>query len=80
MQPKMLIIIEKLNGILNGEISRDDVSSWSLQFIDDDDMRIDDLKVWELLKLVGSVDLYDSPESYLYMDDDIRKWILECSN
>ncbi len=80
MQPKMLTIIEKLNGILKGEISRDDVASWSLQFINDDDMRIDDLKAWELLTLVGSVDLYDSPETYLYEDDDISKWILEYSS
>lgn len=80
MQPKMLTIIEKLSEILKGEIARDDVASWSLQFINDDDMRIDDLKAWELLKLVGSVDLYDSPETYLYEDDDIRKWILEYSS
>ncbi len=79
IQPKMQTIIEKLTGVLNGEISRDDVVNWSLQFIDDD-MRIDDFKAWELLKLAGSIDLYESPNSYLYTDEDIRNWISEYSN
>lgn len=79
-QPNIQVLLDKLNGILNGVITRDDVSTWSLEIIDNDDVEINDLKAWELLKVVGSIDLYDSPDTFLYTDEDIRKWISEYSS
>lgn len=75
IQPNIQTILEKLNEILVGNLSREDVTDWAMKYVEDDEMQITDLKAWELLKQVGGIDLIESPDNYLYSDDDIRKWI-----
>ena len=36
---------------------------------------ITDEIVWELLQIVSGVDLKDSPDEYLHVEQDIKDWI-----
>lgn len=76
-QPNLETILDKLNDILVGNLSREDVTEWAMKFIEDDDLHIEDFEAWEFLKQVGGVDMIESPDSYLYTEDDIRLWISE---
>jgi len=80
IQPNVKVIVGKLKDILSGKLSREDVADWAMKYIEDDEVRIIDFKAWELLKQVGGIDLPESPEIYLYTEEDIRKWISDSSN
>lgn len=79
IQPLINEVIEKLNQVINKNISRVEASDWAMIFILDDEMYIDNSNAWELLKLVGAVDLMDAPGEYLYSNNDFRQWIKDYS-
>jgi hypothetical protein len=75
MQPSKEEIIQKLNGIVDDNISREQVSNWAMDYINNDEIHVADTKAWDLLMKVGSVELMNNPKEYLYSVDDIKKWI-----
>lgn len=74
-QPDVSAIIVKLRLVLNGDLSREEVSDWASSYVMADSPTIDDEMVWDLLKIVSGIDLLDSPMSYLYSEKDIIDWI-----
>ena len=78
-QPLLHVIIEKLREVLNNSLTREEVADWAMRFIEDDEADIKDFHAWELLKQVGAIDMIESPDNYLYSDDDIKKWITDFS-
>lgn len=78
-QPTKQEIISKLQKVLSGELTREEVSNWAMQYIDNDELEIDDFTAWEFLKEIGGIDVIEAPDVYLYGDEDINKWILENS-
>lgn len=78
-QPTKHDIITKLQNILTGELTREEVSNWAMTYIDNDELQIDDFSAWELLKEIGGIDVIEAPDVYLYGVEDINKWIFENS-
>lgn len=74
-EPTKEAIIGKFEQILNGKISREEVSDWASEFIMHDEPVINDNTVWKLLKLASGVDLKVSPDEYLHIEQDIKDWI-----
>lgn len=68
-------IIQLLNAVLNYEITREDVSNWAKQYITSDLPEIEDNELWEFMKIIGGCDLKETPNDYLYSNDDLRNWI-----
>jgi hypothetical protein len=51
-----------------------------MHFIECDDLEIVDFVAWDLLKVVGGLDMIVSPDVYLYSFEDIRKWVSDYQN
>ena len=79
-QPSKQEMVSKLQKILNGELTREEVSNWAMLYIDNDKLEIDDLSVWDFLKKIGGIDVIEAPDVYLYGDEDLNKWISESNN
>lgn len=77
--PTVEEIIKRLNLVLEGSLTREEVSNWaeywSRKFIDEHGLSEYNLLVWKYLDVVSGVDLKDSPISYLHSDEDIVEWI-----
>lgn len=74
-QPSKEALINKLELILQGTISREAVADWASKFVMQDEPNITDEIVWELLQVVSGVDLKNSPDEYLHVEQDIKNWI-----
>ena len=74
-QPTKEEIISKLELILQGTISREEVADWASEYVMQVEPNITDEIVWELLQIVSGVDLKDSPDEYLHVEQDIKDWI-----
>lgn len=79
LQPSKEQIINKLENILREELTREEVIDWALHFIENDELKIVDHIAWEYLKIVGGLDMIESPGVYLYSLDDIIEWISDLS-
>jgi hypothetical protein len=79
-QPSKQEMVSKLQKILSGELTREEVSTWAMLYIDNDELEIDDFAAWEFLKEIGGIDVIEAPDVYLYGDEDINKWISENSD
>lgn len=73
--PSLSDIIEKLELVLKGFLTREEVSDWAAAFILDDELKIYDQNLFNLLNLVFGMDLKDSPTEYLHTEIEIKKWI-----
>lgn len=79
-QPTREEIIDKLKMILLGKLTREEVADWASEYVMQDEPNISDETVWELLQIVSGVDLKDSPDEYLHVEQDIIDWINKYSN
>jgi hypothetical protein len=79
-QPTREEIIDKLKMILLGKLTREEVADWASEYVMQDEPNISDETVWELLQTVSGVDLKDSPDEYLHVEQDIIDWINKYSN
>ena len=75
--PSLVEIIGKLELVLNGLLTRENVSDWAGLYILNDELRISDEKVCKLLNIVFGMDTKDSPTEYLHTDEEIKGWIEE---
>lgn len=77
-QPTKQEITKKINDVIIGRISREDVSEWAMEYIrNDGDVYIEDLNSWHYLVAISKIDEMLSPNEYLYDDSDIAKLIEE---
>jgi len=79
-QPTKEEIINKLKMILQGKLTREEVADWASKYVIQDEPNISDETVWELLQIVSGIDLKDSPDEYLHVEQDIIDWINKYSN
>jgi hypothetical protein len=79
-QPTREEIIDKLKMILLGKLTREEVADWASEYVMQDEPNIPDETVWELLQIISGVDLKDSPDEYLHVEQDIIDWINKYSN
>lgn len=77
-QPTKIEIDNKLNGIIEEKIPREDVGEWALNYIrNDENIEITDLNAWRYLVAISNVDELISPDNYLYSIEDIQQWMRE---
>lgn len=77
-QPTKQEITNKLNDVIMGRISREDVSKWAMEYIrNDGDVYIEDVDSWHYLVAVSNIDEMLSPNEYLYSECDIINLIEE---
>lgn len=74
-EPPLLQIAQRLYDVLNRASTREEVADWAMQYVNNDEVIVNDSDAWELLKKTGGIDLYQAPGKYLYNDDDIQDWI-----
>jgi hypothetical protein len=78
--PSRDYLISILERLRSGDEVREEVSAWAMSIIDDDSIRIKDPVVWDILQLLGAVDLPSTDRPYLYDLADFESWILELSS
>ncbi|MGZ4161056.1 MAG: DNA-binding protein [Neobacillus sp.] len=78
-QPTVSDIIDRLKSVLNGEMTREEVSDWASYYVMADAPTINDEIVWDLLKIISGIDILDSPTSYLHNEEDIKDWIKQAT-
>ena len=61
--------------MVNGQLTREEVSDWASFYIMADEPTIEDEHVWDLLILISGVDIRDSAISYLHNEEDLKAWI-----
>ena len=75
-QPTKQEITKKLNEVIMGRISREDVSEWAMEYIrNDGDVYIENVNSWHYLVAISNIDEMLSPNEYLYNECDIAKFI-----
>lgn len=72
-QPTKKEITEKMELVLSGKMSREEVYQWANEFIrNDDSICINDIEAWHYLVEISNVDEMIASEEYLFNEDDIR--------
>jgi hypothetical protein len=61
--------------IIEGSLSREEVADWASEYVMQDEPGITDKEVWQPLQITSGVDLKDSPDEYLHVEQDIIDWI-----
>ncbi|MED1575514.1 MULTISPECIES: DNA-binding protein [Bacillus] len=74
-EPKMLDCLNKIRKVLEGTMTREQISDWVEVYVSADDPEIDDDQVWDMLVLLSEINLKDSPNSYLHSVDDLNDWL-----
>ena len=72
-QPTKADISNRIEAVLSNIMSREELGDWANDLIMnyDDVMNIEDWEAWEYLKEVGYFDVKDTPETYLYSDEEL---------
>lgn len=72
-QPTKADISNRIEAVLSNRMSREELGDWANDLIMnyDDVMNIEDWEAWEYLKEVGYFDVKDTPETYLYSDEEL---------
>ena len=74
-EPTLMEVVEQLQAVLAGSISRESVADWAAAWVMLDNPTLEDDQVWTLLKQASGIDLKDSPTEYLHNEADIQSWI-----
>lgn len=78
LQPTSREITQRLEQILNNQLSREEVADWAFAFLEQDDALAEmDLNAWHYLVTVSAVAERTAPGEYLYSLEDIQDWIEE---
>lgn len=67
-------IIEVLDLLCSGEMSRDRAASWAMRMLDNEAVECESESVLVGLKRLGSVDLPSTDREFLYGRDDFDAW------
>ena len=72
-QPTKADISNRIEAVLSNRMSREELGDWANDLIMNyyDVMNIEDWEAWEYLKEVGYFDVKDTPETYLYSDEEL---------
>ena len=75
--PSRADVVEQLEGLVAGSITREAASDWACTWIERDDIRPRELDVWEAVKSLAAADLPSPDRAYLYSKDDFASWLNE---
>src|SRR4051794_10146544 len=64
----------KLEALIAGRTSREDIASWAAQWVNLDDPPRGDSQVWSTLTILAGADMISTDRPYLYSEVDFRQW------
>lgn len=73
-------LIAKLDGLCNGTESRDEVVRWADAIYLDDNLKIEDEAVRQVLGWLGMIKAPEIVREYLYNESDFKAWKAELLN
>ena len=65
--------LENIKKLKAGKMSRKEVSNWATSLLIDDDLYIENEKLYSALELIGGLDLVSTDRPYLFEQKDINK-------
>lgn len=72
-QPTKAEITQKLDRVLDGSLTREEICIWAVDCIrNDEQICIDDLEAWHYLVEISNIDEMLGPNEYLFHEDDIQ--------
>ena len=79
-QPTREEITQKVKMVLDGIKSREEICSWAMSFIrNDEQIIIDDIEAWHYLVEISGIDFMTAPGEYLFATEDIEETVKEYS-
>jgi hypothetical protein len=70
-------VIAKLEKLISGHLSRDEVAGWASQWVSAREPGVDDPAVWNALKALSAADMISLNRPYLYNEIDFKVWLKE---
>lgn len=67
-------VLRKIDILRNAPQGREDVAAWAISIIDDDEIQVDDMRLWDVIKNIGGADILIDIGVYLYNDQDFDEW------
>jgi hypothetical protein len=68
----------RMAALVEGSVSREEVSDWALMRIKDESARYSsDATLWTALDRLAGADLQEGPGVYLHGEEDFRSWLAE---
>ena len=72
-QPTKTQIFKKINLILDGKGSREEVCEWAFSYLSKDNIiAVSDIDAWHFLVAISNIDEMVAPDTYLYSIEDIK--------
>ena len=76
-EPTRVEVAARLQGLIDGRLSREEVATWAKRWVTADDPRIRDQAVWSVLQSMSGADLISTDRPYLYGLEDFQAWLEE---
>ncbi|OLA29870.1 MAG: hypothetical protein BHW30_05555 [Firmicutes bacterium CAG_194_44_15] len=75
-QPTREEITQKVEKVLKGQLTREEICIWAVNYIrNDEQICIDDLEAWHYLVEISNIDEMIEPNKYLFHEDDIQAMV-----
>ena len=79
-QPTKEEITQNVKMFLDGKMNREDICSWAINFIRNDErISIDDVEAWHYLVEISNIDELIAPGEYLFAKEDIEDMVKKYS-
>lgn len=75
--PSRADVETKLQGLIEGRVTRDDATAWAMQWVAAPDSGVDDPIVWNALNNLSGADAPSTDRPYLFTEIDFRAWLDE---
>jgi len=73
--PSRVEVEERLRGVVEGRLSRDEADRWAMQWVAADDPGVEDRLVWDALMKLAGIDLPDLDGGLLHDDEQVAEWL-----
>ena len=81
MKVSLTEVVNIFDGLISGELSREDASDWAKKRQEAEDAgdleyepATKEREIWDAVLYLEGVDLKDSPDTYLHISDDFRDY------
>jgi hypothetical protein len=75
--PAVAKLLEKLEGLVDGSVTREAASRWAWRWIGADDPGRMDPVIWSALNYLGGADSPSTDRPYLYGLEDFQSWLAD---
>jgi hypothetical protein len=74
--PSRAEVEERLRGVVDGWLSRDEADRWAMQWVAADNPQVEDRVVWEgLSRMLAGIDMPDASGGFLHDDAQVAAWL-----